>query len=132
MVVHIDMTPVPKARPRAVVIGGHARLYTPATTRAAEQQIAEAVRAAADGETYEAGTPVTIDVTFGMPIPKTSRHTSENDAHHKKPDVDNLVKTVLDGINASGVWRDDSQVTAITATKIYAKMPYINIKIEKM
>jgi Holliday junction resolvase RusA-like endonuclease len=36
-----------------------------------------------------------------------------------KPDLDKLVRGLLDGITQAGVWRDDARVVAITATKEY-------------
>ncbi len=35
-----------------------------------------------------------------------------------KPDIDNLIKTVLDACNGH-VWKDDNQITEITSSKRY-------------
>ncbi len=48
--------------------------------------------------------------------------------HAKKPDIDNLVKAVMDAMTFAGVWRDDSLVWNVHATKIYAgKFPGVLI-----
>jgi len=41
--------------------------------------------------------------------------------HANKPDVDNLVKLVLDALNRSGYWVDDAQVCEIATRKVYAE-----------
>lgn len=35
----------------------------------------------------------------------------------KRPDIDKLARAVLDAVGSAGVWRDDSQVTQLTAMK---------------
>lgn len=37
----------------------------------------------------------------------------------KKPDIDKLLRAVMDAITAAGVWRDDAQVIDARATKSY-------------
>lgn len=48
--------------------------------------------------------------------------------HIKKPDIDNLIKFVLDALNGQ-LYVDDSQVVSITATKQYAPESCIEIKV---
>jgi Holliday junction resolvase RusA-like endonuclease len=40
-----------------------------------------------------------------------------------KPDLDKLVRAILDGITDAKVWGDDSQVIGIMAVKMYAPTP---------
>jgi Holliday junction resolvase RusA-like endonuclease len=70
--------------------------------------------------------PVRLEALFMMPIPCSSNKKRldmalGNIRHVKKPDTDNLVKFVL--------WRDDSQVYSIYATKFYAETPGTTITI---
>jgi Holliday junction resolvase RusA-like endonuclease len=45
----------------------------------------------------------------------------ENAPHTPKPDIENLIKPILDVITKAGfIWKDDSQVTMIRASKQYA------------
>jgi Holliday junction resolvase RusA-like endonuclease len=88
--------PVPKARPR--FDGG--RVHTEARTRAAEKRIGLQYLAA--GGRRLAG-PVEVFCSFFR-------------ANERRVDVDNLVKTVLDGLNHVA-WTDDSQVVRIVAQK---------------
>ena len=47
-----------------------------------------------------------------------------------KPDIDNLVKAVCDGMNGI-VYKDDSQVTKLSCQKIYWKKPQTVIHVEE-
>lgn len=70
--------------------------------------------------------PVSIAVAFGMPRPKAHYRTGKNAAllsskapeHHvKKPDIDNLVKALCDGLVDGGALVDDTQVVTLQTTK---------------
>lgn len=61
--------------------------------------------------------PVALEVDFFLPRPKTVKRS----APIVPPDLDKLVRAVGDGIGQSGlIWGDDSQITAIQASKSYA------------
>jgi len=93
--------PVPKARPRTVrTKNGRRRTYTPEKTLAAERAVAAACR-------KDCKPTVSDDAEYSVVVwffCKTLRRS----------DVDNLAKTVLDGLNGV-VWKDDSQVTDLEA-----------------
>ncbi len=84
--------PVPKARPR---VGANGHVYTPKETQQAEAAVGWAARGALRGKKPTTG-PVSITVAFHV-------------ADRRRRDVDNLLKTVLDGLNGIA-WADDSQV----------------------
>ena len=116
---------VPQAqlRPRVVRRGSRIVLYDEAKCVKAKRKVArEAVRVY--GDKTKINTPVHVDITFHMPIPKgLVKSTRIGDPHVKRPDLDNLVKLVLDGITDSkGIWFDDNQVVAISARKVYANL----------
>ena len=46
----------------------------------------------------------------------------------KKPDIDNIVKCILDGLN-SVAYRDDTQVVDVQATKKYAEKAEVQVEI---
>ena len=62
--------------------------------------------------------PVRLEVAFYLPRPKSAPKSVQQPA--KKPDLDKLVRAVCDALTAAGVWRDDSQVVRLTATKTFA------------
>lgn len=61
--------------------------------------------------------PVHLRVNFYLPRPKSL--PKKVTVHLKKPDLDKLVRSVKDALSRV-VWRDDSQVIELMATKSYA------------
>lgn len=61
--------------------------------------------------------PLRVRLKFYLPRPKKPR----NDRPASRPDLDNLVKTVLDACNHGGVWTDDARVCQLAAEKLYAE-----------
>lgn len=82
---------------------------------------------------------VSVRLVFTMPRPKGHYRTGRN-AHVLrptapmrpigKPDLDKLIRAVLDAIGSAGVWVDDSQVTRlIDPEKRYGPTPGVLIEI---
>lgn len=65
--------------------------------------------------------PVRVLLEFVMPRPLSTPKRSTPPAV-KKPDIDKLQRAVLDAVSSAGVWRDDSQVVDIHATKRLAEL----------
>lgn len=67
-----------------------------------------------------------VRISFGLKQPiKLLR------AHHTtKPDLDKLIRAILDGITQAGnVWADDSQVIELISSKHYSLQPAVEIEI---
>ena len=62
--------------------------------------------------------PVNVTVTLFLPRPKTLPRRVTMPA--KRPDLDKLLRAVLDGLTTGGAWKDDGQVVLIGAAKWYA------------
>ena len=62
--------------------------------------------------------PILVDVCFWLPRPKTLPKKVELPT--KRPDLDKLVRAVLDGLVEGGAFADDSQVVSLIATKDFA------------
>lgn len=129
----IPGTPQGKARPR-FTRAGHA--YTPSATRAYEARIAIIGRHAMAGHIILSG-PVRISIVAAFPVPASFSHKrrlaclqgAERPA--KKPDMDNIIKALCDGLN--GVcWKDDAQVVEVKAVKSYAELPCLTAYIEEI
>jgi Holliday junction resolvase RusA-like endonuclease len=120
--------PVGKARPRMTRTG---HVYTPSKTRLYEEHIRDAWRAK-NVPTLPTGQPVrvSIDAFFSVPksVSKKRRATMENAPYLHKPDIDNVVKIIADGLNGLA-WEDDKQITEIRASKEYSAMPRVEVEI---
>jgi len=83
----------------------------------------EAVRAetqrARDGETFGSDEPVVVDILFHLPRPKSAPKRVTWPV--KRPDLDKLVRAVLDGLVAGGALADDSQVVCLTVSKQFGQ-----------
>ena len=87
------------------------------------------VRAAALEADAHFDGPVSLTVGFLLRRPASHFRTGRN-AHllrdsapaypGKKPDIDKLLRSTLDGLGESGIWRDDAQVVRVWAEKLYA------------
>lgn len=122
--------PKGKGRPR-FTRSGHA--YTPSDTRKYEQLFADAW---GDIDPIE-WLPVRIVVTAYFKIPKSASKADklamlEGDRRPtKKPDIDNIVKAALDGLNGVA-FTDDSQVVELKAFKFYSPQPRVEVMVEEV
>ena len=72
--------------------------------------------------------PLKVVLIFRMPIPKSTSGVMRREMvngvfhHSKKPDIDNLSKFILDTMNGF-VYKDDSQISSLSADKIYSDNP---------
>lgn len=131
----VDSKPVGKARAR--VVNGHA--YTPKKTVAFENFVrAMALKAYGKTEPYEGDVGVTIKEYYEIPKSWTKKKkllAQNNDIRPSvKPDIDNVVKSVLDGMNTTksklGIYRDDKQVVSLTVDKWYSDKPGVYVWVE--
>ena len=67
-------------------------------------------------------TSVAISIEFFFEIPSSWSKKKKEAAgwHTSKPDIDNLIKGVLDGLNGVA-YKDDMQVVKISARKQYSR-----------
>jgi Holliday junction resolvase RusA-like endonuclease len=126
----MTIEPKPKERPRAAIIGGHARIFTPKTTEAYEKEI-RAAWVRANGDKPEEG-PLRARIYFGLPIPKSETKANKllmvlrKVFPTKRPDLDNLIKSVLDALNGVA-YKDDCQIVTMLSRKNYAEAPYVKV-----
>lgn len=125
--------PQGKGRPRIVRIAGHARMAAPSATVAYEGLIALAAREAMAGTPPFTGA-VSLWLAIDCPIPaswskrKQWRALAGKVLPTTKPDCDNVVKAVCDGLNGVA-WRDDVQVVDLAVRKRYAATPGLRVEI---
>lgn len=131
----VDANPVPKGRPKFSKIGGFVRTYTPKKTSDYETIVRETAQQAM-GPTEPLETPTAVYLYIRLPIPQSySKKRKEaclsgQEKPIKKPDIDNLAKSILDGINGV-IWKDDSQIVSLHITKVYASGTGVDVLIKE-
>lgn len=123
---------VPKGRPRSTK-NGH--FYTPKKTVDYETKIADLATESMTGcEAFVDA--VSVDIEVSVAIPKSFNKDNRNLALNRVlfpirgADIDNITKSVLDGMNGI-VFVDDSQVVKIVAKKIYAEEPRVSVLVKE-
>ena len=127
----IPGAPRGKGRPRATRFGKGVRLYTDAKTASYEGLVALAAQTALAGRDPMSG-PLCISVLVKLAVPQSASRKAREamlsgaQPPTKKPDLDNIVKAVLDGCNGVA-FGDDAQVCWINAGKIYGERPGVDV-----
>jgi len=127
--------PVAKGRPRFSTRGKFPVAYTPEKTKTYETEVGMMAKAAMGAsKALEGALEAFIYVTFPVP-PSYSKKRNEaclNDTekHTKRPDLDNVVKAVIDGMDKI-VFGNDSQITSIYATKVYGTVAKVEILVRQ-
>jgi Holliday junction resolvase RusA-like endonuclease len=121
-----------KGRPRASTRGGFVRLYTDLVTRNYEELVAKQSKAAmGDFELLTTPVAVRINAYFYVPISwtkKKRKQALEGAIVPGKPDLDNIAKSILDGIQNT-VISDDRNVIKLTVEKRYAFQPRVEVHV---
>lgn len=129
--------PVAKGRPKFSRQGGFVRSYTPAKTTNYENLVKLSYLEACGGEPYVLKREVSMRIDAFFPIPKSTSKKKSSQMqtgeirHTKRPDIDNLCKSILDGLNKIA-FLDDSQIVQLIANKYYSIKPRVEITIKEM
>ena len=123
--------PVPKGRPRFYMRGKSPRVHTDAKTRAFESLVAQVLATSAQTRGQPRPmcpdrSPVRVDIVaiFQRPVAMHAKKYPDGLlAHACRPDLDNVIKSCVDGIQATNglIWKDDGQVQCIRAESWYAE-----------
>ena len=122
-----------KARPKFIRATG--RTYTPKTTMEYEEKIRAAYLEKYGKDECPEGAAYSVVIRAYFPIPKSDRKATRIKKEQNiirpiiKPDLDNVGKVVLDGLNGVA-FKDDKQVVSLKVYKFYADEPYIHIVIQ--
>ena len=127
--------PIAKGRPRFSTRGKFPVAYTPEKTKTYESEVGMMAKAAMGAsKALEGALEAFIYVTFPVPPSYSKKRTeaclNDTEKHTKKPDLDNVVKICLDGMNGI-VFKDDSQITSIYATKVYGTVAKVEILVRQ-
>ena len=130
---------VGKGRPRARVKGKYAQLYTPEKTRLFEDAIRFEFMAnnCEPMPVYEREKALKAEIVVGVPIPPSYSKKKQSlckcgfIAPTKKPDADNIQKSVFDALNGFA-YVDDVQIVRVMFEKKYADVPFVEVTIDEL
>lgn len=125
--IRVPGQPQGKGRARFARQGKFMRAYTPEKTVAYEGLIALAGQQTMDGrERLSGAVELNIAAVFQMPKSWSKKRRLaallSPEWHTAKPDGDNVLKAVGDGLNGI-VWNDDSQIARCSISKAYGETP---------
>jgi Holliday junction resolvase RusA-like endonuclease len=129
----VEGNPKGKGRPRFTRAGSFTRVYTDKQTLDYEAVI-KSFAVEAMGSTDPLETPVSVFLYVRHPIPqsyskkRTEACLSGLEKPCKKPDIDNIAKTYLDGMNGV-VFVDDTQVVDLHVKKVYSAVAGVNVMV---
>jgi len=121
---------------RNLIAAGHIAHYTPEKTTRYESHV-RLFGAQAMGSSKPMAGPLGLGVTFVVPVPqsyskkRTAACLSGAERPAKKPDLDNMLKAIKDGLNGV-TWADDCQVVEVRATKVYGEIPRAQVVVETL
>lgn len=141
-IILVEGEAIGKPRPRAALVGGRARVYTPSKAKEFEYKVAEEYRSMYRG-IPPSTKPMEVEIVayFGLNKGDYNSKGEPNKIgnaklngellHTKKPDADNLAKAILDGLNGVA-WVDDTQVVKLTVAKTYSLNAYTKVSITEI
>ncbi len=123
--------PVAQGRHRLTTVNGHARMHdAPKSAQYKNLVSMVASQKMADHDLFEKAVAMVITVHKSIPQSwskkKQAKATEGTIRPTVKPDIDNYIKAIFDGCNGI-LFKDDSQVTNVTAGKIYSPTPGVSV-----
>ena len=129
IVFEVPGEPRGKGRPRFTKTG---HPYTDSETRAYENKIVAYYRKQLGAFRWPDSAFISVQVTAYYPIPKSATKAATAAMREgvmlpsRKPDIDNVMKIVLDALNGVA-YKDDSRVVCVEAQKVYSDIPRLEI-----
>lgn len=135
--VFIPGEPCAQGRPRFSTAGGFVRAYDPAKSRNYKAYVKAvcAEEAKNQGWLFNTDLPLEVEIIAGLSIPSSKSKKFKQAAAEgvekptKKPDVDNIAKTVTDALSGV-IYKDDKQIVNLTVAKIYSKRPGVSVVVK--
>lgn len=127
--------PVAKGRPRLGTVNGHAMAFTPAKTRRYEDIVRQTAIREWAGRPLIADAAIYLHLHFFRSIPASWPKKRQLAAQigqiapTGRPDLDNCVKAITDGLNGV-VYLDDALIVTLTAGKLFDCTPRVEIFME--
>ena len=128
--------PKGKERPRWTMVSNTSIVYTPRNTRDYEK-IIKTFYKINNFKAFKKDDALEISAIAYYQIPKNTKKSHKllmlkgKMLPTKKPDIDNIIKVVLDALNGIA-YHDDSQVCKVNFMKMYSEDPRLKILIKKV
>jgi Holliday junction resolvase RusA-like endonuclease len=132
----VDGTPHGKGRPRFRRFGNFVQTYTDSKTKSYETLVKEAAKQAM-GSSEPLEGPVRLDLIIRLPVPKSYSKKRSMDClmsrewPTKKPDWDNVAKSVADAMNDI-VFLDDTQIVIARVVKTYSEEAGVDVQVTEV
>lgn len=127
----VEGEPRGKGRPR-FTRNGHC--FTDKKTLLYERDVENAYKKVTDEDFKDKNIDIFIEAMYKIPKNDSQKKRIEKligmIRPNKKPDLDNIIKIILDGLNGVA-YKDDAQVINIQATKVYAEEPGVLVRISE-
>ena len=131
LTIRVNGQPAPQGSKRGFVVKGRVVMAESSVkVKPWRQDVAAAATdAAAEAGWVAPAGPIEVITTFYLPRPRYHYRTGKRAGElkptapvlvDKKPDLDKLVRATLDALTTAGVIRDDSQISFLSASKVYA------------
>lgn len=128
--------PVSAGRPRFSGRGGFVKAYDPKKSRDYKTLIKQQALQQLPAGYQSVDGPIEVDIKVYRSIQKSiskkeyARRLSNDVRPTVKPDTDNYIKIILDGLNKL-IWLDDNQITDISAHKYYSDNPRVEVEVNE-
>ena len=120
---------------RGLYVGkdGRPHVFTKTKGRNIENALCAILYAHRPPEDFPRDLPLRVEITLLFPYRKTEKKSivreSREIPHASRPDIDNLVKFLLDCMTRTGYWLDDGKIYDLPLRKLDAPKTGIGIKL---
>lgn len=129
-------TPVPQHRPRFSRAGKFVRTYNVKEDNTYREKLYWEAKKAIK-RPIERGIALRVDIEVFRALPASLPQSKRDLAAlgvlqpATRPDIDNYLKQIFDGLNGI-VWEDDGQIVTVTASKWYSDRPGIRVRVRSL
>lgn len=130
--------PCAQGRPRFTTISGHASAYDPPKSKNYKAYVKALAQEAILKQGWKyTELPISVKITCSLTVPasKSKKFKAGALSGHllpvKRPDVDNLFKTITDALSGLA-YKDDKQIVFATISKLYGEEPKTHVELRVM
>lgn len=125
--------PQGKGRAKAFRFGNHVKMHTPEKTVAYENWVKQCALDSVSVGFVPTDKPIIANVTMYYQKPKSGSKVVQSGRDlgtirpTVKPDIDNVLKAIFDSLNGI-LYKDDTQIVEVTASKFYSDIPRVEVE----